>query len=139
MLVAISAQSVAAVEDVVDLAQFRALVVIASRRSVSLGELADATQIHLSTASRMCDRLVNTGLIDRAEDPNNRRQLLLTLTEDGRRLVQKVMRRRRATLEPMLERMPSARRRLLGELLREFAAADGEPTEAQLWFMGWAT
>lgn len=139
MLVAISAQSIAAVEDDVDLTQLRALVAVASRRSVSLGELADATRMHLSTASRLCDRLVNAGLMDRTDDPSNRRQLVLTLTDAGRRLVQSVMRRRRAVLAPMLGRMQPERRALLVELLHEFAAADGEPTETDLWFMGWAT
>ena len=42
VLVALSAQSIAAVEDAADVTQVRALVVISSRGSVSLGELAAA-------------------------------------------------------------------------------------------------
>lgn len=139
VLVAISAQSIAAVEDVVDLTQFRALVVIASRGSVSLAELAEAARLHMSKASRMCDRMVSLGLIDRADDPDNRRQLTLTLTKQGSRLVQDVMTRRRAALEPLLLRLPRQRRSQLVSLLREFADAGGEPADADLWFMGWAT
>ena len=139
VLVAISAQSIAAVEDVVDLAQFRALVVIASRGSVSLAELAEAAGLHMSKASRMCDRMVGLGLVDRAEDPGNRRQLVLTLTPEGSRLVSDVMGRRRAALEPLLLRLPKDRRSQLVSLLREFADAGAEPADADLWFMGWAT
>jgi len=139
VLVAISAQSIAAVEDVVDLTQFRALVVIASRGSVSLAELADAARLHMSKASRMCERMVSLGLIHRGDDPDNRRQLTLTLTEQGSRLVQDVMARRRAALEPLLLRLPKQRRSQLVSLLREFADAGGEPADADLWFMGWAT
>ena len=62
--------------------QVRALVVIASRGSVSLGELAAACGVHLTSASRLCDRLVAAGLMDRADDPANRRQLTLTLTPE---------------------------------------------------------
>ena len=139
VLVAISAQSIAAVEDVVDLTQFRALVVIASRGSVSLAELALAARLHMSTASRMCDRLVSMGLVHRADDPDNRRQLVLTLTEQGSRLVADVMGRRRAALEPLLLELPKDRRAQLVSLLREFADAGGEPADTDLWFMGWAT
>lgn len=143
VLVAVSAQSIAAVEDVVDLIEFRALVVVASRGSVSLSELSDAAHFHLTRASRLCDRLVVKGLINRADDPANRRQLILTLTPDGQRVVQEVMRRRRAVLEPILDRinsrMTTRRRRDVVSLLREFAAAGGEPSDPDLWAMGWTT
>lgn len=139
VLVAISSQSIAAVEDEVDLTQFRALVIVASRGSVSLGELADAGALHLSTASRMCDRMVAAGLMNRADDPANRRQLILTLTDKGRRVVDDVMRQRRAALEPMLAAMPKSRRAELVTLLREFASSGPPPAESDLWFMGWST
>lgn len=139
VLVAVSAQSIAAVEDEVDLAQFRALVVMASRGSVSLAELADAARLHVSTASRMCDRMVGLGLVDRTDDPHNRRQLVLTLTRKGNRLVADVMTRRRAALEPVLLRLPPGRRSQLVSVLREFAEAGDEPADTDLWFMGWPT
>ncbi len=139
LLVAISAQSIAAVEDRVDLAQFRALVIVASRASMSLGELAEAARLHLSTASRMCDRLVSAGLMNRSDDPANRRQLLLTLTGRGRDVVADAMRQRQAALAPMLDAMPASRRRELVSLLTEFAAYGPPPEDSDLWFMGWAT
>ena len=45
--------------------------------------------LHLTRASRLCDRLVAAGLLDRADDPANRRQLTLTLTPDGERVVRR--------------------------------------------------
>lgn len=139
VLVAISSQSIAAVEDEVDLTQFRALVIVASRGSVSLGELAEGAGLHLSTASRMCDRMVAASLLNRADDPANRRQLVLTLTDRGRRLVEKVMHQRRTALEPMLAAMPKSRRAELVTLLQEFAALRPPPTDSDLWSMGWTT
>jgi DNA-binding MarR family transcriptional regulator len=106
---------------------------------MSLGALAEAARLHLSTASRMCDRMVSLGLIHRADDPDNRRQLTLTLTEQGTKVVQDVMARRSAALEPLLLRIPKAHRAQLVSLLREFADAGGEPADADLWFMGWTT
>ena len=137
VLVAVSARSIAAVEDMVDPVQFRALVVIASRRSMSLGELAEAAGLNLSTASRLCDRLVQAELVDRSDDPNNRRQLRLALTDDGHRLVADVMSRRREALTLILQRLAPPRRLELIAVLREFASAGGETNERDLWSLGW--
>ncbi len=143
VLVAISAQSIAAVEDVADLTQVRALVVIASRRSLSLSELAEATRLHLTRASRLCDRLVVKGLVNRADDPSNRRQLTLTLTSAGQEVVDEVMHRRREAIAPILDRMSEQmtkqRRVELTSVLKDFAAAGGEPSDPDLWAMGWTT
>jgi DNA-binding MarR family transcriptional regulator len=127
------------VSDEVDLAQFRALVVVASRGSVSLRELAEAAQLHLSRASRLCDRLVIDGLINRVDDPANRRQLILTLTPKGERVVQTVMDRRRAGIDPILTRMSKQRRSELTAALQHFADAFGDPSDPDLWSMGWTT
>jgi DNA-binding MarR family transcriptional regulator len=139
VLVAVSAQSIAAVEGVVDVTQFRALVIVASRDALSLSELADAAHIHLSKASRLCDRMVTMGLLNRADDPTDRRQLTLTLTPAGRQVVRTVMNRRRAAILPILERMSKEGRHKLVSALDEFATAGGELSEPDLWAMGWTT
>lgn len=143
VLVAVSAQSIAAVDDVADPTQVRALVVIASRGSVSLSELSEATSLHLTRASRLCDRLVAKGLVNRADDPANRRQLTLTLTPEGDRVVEEVARRRRDAIEPILSRMSQQmtkqRRAELVSLLQAFAVAGGEPSDPDLWAMGWTS
>lgn len=143
VLVAISAQSLAAVEDIADLTEVRALVAIASKGSSSLSELAKGTNIHLTRASRLCDRLVATGLVNRADDPSDRRQLTLTLTPLGKQVVHKVMRRRREAFQPILDRMSEEisiqRRAEITSLLLEFATTGGEPSDPDLWAMGWTT
>jgi DNA-binding MarR family transcriptional regulator len=139
ILVKLSAQSIAAVEGVADVAQVRALVVISRRGSVSLGELAAAANLHVTRASRLCDRLVADGLICRVDDPANRRQLILTLTPSGERVVRTVMQHRRAAITPILARLTKQRRAELVSVLREFAAAGGEPSDHELWAMGWTT
>ena len=139
VLVALSAQSIAAVADVADVAQVRTLVVISSRGSVSLGELAAAANLHLTKASRLCDRMVVVGLIHRADDPVDRRQLTLTLTPKGERVVRAVMAHRRAVVKPILARLSKQRRAQLVAVLQEFAAAGGEPSDPDLWAMGWTT
>ncbi len=143
VLVAISARSIAAVEAVANVLQVRGLVVIASRGAVSLGELAGAMNIHLTRASRLCDRLVLKGLISRTDDPDNRRQLTLTLTPSGERLVDTVVASRRKAIGPILSRltkqMSKQRRTEFVSILQEFAAAAGEPSHSDLWALGWTT
>lgn len=139
LLVAISVQSLATVEDQVDVTQLRILVVVASQRATTLSGLATATRLHLSRASRSCDRLVALGLLERADDPADRRNLRLTLTDQGEAIVATVARARREALKPILARMSRQSRADLVQLLEEFTTAGGEPPNVHLWALGWAT
>jgi DNA-binding MarR family transcriptional regulator len=139
VLVTLSARSIAAVQDLADVMQVRVLVVISSRESVSLGELAAAANLHTTRTSRLCDRMVAEGLIHRADDPADRRQLILTLTPSGEAVVRTVMRHRRDAIKPILARLTKQRSAELVSALTEFATAGGEPTDLELWSMGWTT
>src|SRR4051794_13221783 len=94
-LVAVSASSLDVVADDVDLVQLRILVVLATRRSTSLSDLAAITGLHMSTASRGCDRLVKERLITRLEDPGDRRTVRLSVTAAGQDIVDAVVQARR--------------------------------------------
>jgi DNA-binding MarR family transcriptional regulator len=61
LLVAIRAQSVAAVDDVVTLPQLRVLVMVSSRGPLNLGAVAAGLGVHLSNATRAVDRMVRAG------------------------------------------------------------------------------
>ncbi|MCZ9336179.1 MarR family transcriptional regulator, partial [Streptomyces sp. TRM76130] len=65
LLVAVSARSLAEVEERVTLPQFRMLVVLATRGATKLVTLAEQLQVAPSTAMRMVDRLIAVGLADR--------------------------------------------------------------------------
>src|ERR1700761_9026658 len=66
VLVALSAQSIAAVDDLADVTQVRVLVIVASTEPVSLSVLAEGPQSHRSRAGRLCARMVSKVLLDRA-------------------------------------------------------------------------
>ena len=87
LLVAISARSLAAVEEHVTLPQFRMLVVLATHGETKLVTLAGRLAVNSSTAMRMADRLTTAGLIDRQVNPANRREIALRLTEPGRHTI----------------------------------------------------
>jgi DNA-binding MarR family transcriptional regulator len=139
VLVALSAQSVSAVDDVITLAQLRVLVVVASRGPLNLGAVAAGLGVHPSNATRAVDRLVTTGLLHRSDDPTDRRHLVLDLTDAGRELVDRVMDHRRRAIASILDRMPAGRRRALVPVLRAFAEAGGETPDSAAWSLGWTT
>jgi DNA-binding MarR family transcriptional regulator len=136
VLVAVAATSLGAVGDEVTLAQYRTLVILQSRGPQGLLELAGELQVVPSTATRMCDRLVRKGLIDRSVSDDNRREVDVRITDAGRAIVDRVARRRRSSLRRVVADMPSADRRALVRALESFAEAAGEVPEAQ-WYLGW--
>src|SRR3954452_24041229 len=79
-LVGIAARSLAAVEDTVTLVQYRALVLLAARGEMKVGALAAALGLHQSTATRLCDRLVNKKLVERRHPAKSRREVFVALT-----------------------------------------------------------
>ncbi len=136
-LVALAVRSIAEVADEVTLAQFRALVVLQSRGPQRLGALAGELQVVPSTATRMCDRLVEKGLISRAARAGNRREVQLEITAAGSAIVGEVSRRRRAEIRRIVDRMDPSLHTALVEAMDEFGRAAGEVPEQQ-WFLGWA-
>lgn len=127
LLVAISARSIAAIEERVTLAQFRMLVVLAAHGAMKLATLADYLAVNPSTAMRMAVRLTTSQLIDRKVNPNDRRETVLCLTESGRRTVEEVTARRREEIAAIVTRMPADQRAGMVTALRAFTDAGGEP------------
>ncbi|ULE34508.1 MarR family winged helix-turn-helix transcriptional regulator [Mycobacterium sp. IDR2000157661] len=137
-LVGIAATSLAAVEDVVTVPQWRVLVLVHTRGPMNLASVAAELDVNPSNASRTCDRLTRAGLLNRREAEFDRRNVTLTLTAAGRRLVQKVTRQRRTAIEKVLATMPVGDRDRLADALEVFAAAAGEKPDggrvvAALW------
>jgi DNA-binding MarR family transcriptional regulator len=128
VLLAVIAASVAMVEDSITLPQWRILVLIFTRGSQSIGQVADELGVHASNATRACDRLVTVGLVDRRDAPEDRRRCSLTLTPAGRQLVTAVLDHRRTAITAVLKRMPRAERAALAPALEAFAHAAGEPS-----------
>nr|WP_308114469.1 MarR family transcriptional regulator [Streptomyces sp. ISL-12] len=127
LLVAISARSLAEVEERVTLPQFRMLVVLSTRGTTKLVALAEQLQVAPSTAMRMVDRLIGAGLVDRRTNPDNRRETLLRLTEEGRRTVDHVTARRRREIAAVVQRLAPGQRAALVEALTAFTEAGHEP------------
>ncbi|CDR01907.1 MarR family winged helix-turn-helix transcriptional regulator [Streptomyces iranensis] len=127
LLVAVSARSLAAVEESLTLPQFRMLVVLDGRGPLSLSGLAGELGVQPSTAMRMIDRLVAAGMVARGVSAEDRRTSVISLTKGGRRIVAEATDRRRQEIARIVEAMPPGRRRYLIDALQAFTEAGGEP------------
>jgi DNA-binding MarR family transcriptional regulator len=128
LLIAVSARSLAAVEESLTLPQFRMLVVLDAGGPLSLSGLAGELSVQPSTAMRMIDRLVAVGVVARGVSAEDRRTSLISLTGAGRRIVAEVTERRRREIARIVDVMPAGQRRHLVEALHAFAEAGGEPS-----------
>jgi DNA-binding MarR family transcriptional regulator len=63
--------------------QFRALAFVRRHSGASLSEVAEHLGLTLPATSTLIDRLVERALLSRAPNPDNRRRLVLTLTDAG--------------------------------------------------------
>ncbi|MDG5486095.1 MarR family transcriptional regulator [Mycolicibacterium gadium] len=126
LLVAMSARSIALVDETITFAQFRTLVILSTRDAINLANLAGLLDVAPSTTGRMVDRLVTAGLIDRRPHPDSRRELVVTLTERGRNTVDAVTARRREEIARVVAKMAPAERRGLVRALTAFTRAGDE-------------
>jgi DNA-binding MarR family transcriptional regulator len=136
VLVAVAARSLGDRAEEVTLTQYRTLVVLASRGPQSLAELAEAVAVTSPTATRMCDRLIKKGLIQRRQDRDDRRLIRLTLAKRGQDLVDEVTRRRRMEIVRLVRAVPPDQRAAMVDSLQRLSAAAGEVPE-QDWSAGW--
>lgn len=139
-LVGIAASSIASVVDDVTVPQWRVLVMVDTRGPLNLAAVAAGLDVNPSNASRICDRLIKAGWLDRRESPTDRRNITLSLTADGRRLVTKVVRHRRRAITKVLRVMAPRDRELVAAAFDRFATAAGEPAQDEvslMWPGGW--
>ncbi len=116
--------------------QFRALGFLSRYPGASLSDLAEHLGITKATASATVDRLVRRGLIDRIDDPQERRRLTLTLTDEGNLQLQQARVAAHASVSEVLENLSQAKLLqitkglvLLGEAFKEFEVKPKESTD----------
>lgn len=136
VLVSVAARSLAAHEAEVSLQQYRALVVLASRGPQRPIDLAEALGVDPSTATRLCDRLVDRRLISRRRQVGDRREVRLDLSDRGRSLVGEVTERRRLEIGRILAAVPGSDREKLVHAFRAFGQAAGEVSDDE-WPRSW--
>ncbi|MBL3961000.1 MarR family transcriptional regulator [Burkholderia sp. KCJ3K979] len=105
--------------------QYAALEVLQQTSGVNQRQLGDELDVDRSTIADLVARMVRNGLIERSDDPADKRSYVLFLTAEGKKQLA-ALRPRVETVERILTARLSARERI--ELRRLLSALLPEPT-----------
>ncbi|GIJ44289.1 hypothetical protein Val02_11750 [Virgisporangium aliadipatigenens] len=85
--------------------QLKALLVVSQTDGAAGQDLAAAMGVGLATVTGIVDRLVAAGMVERREDPKDRRVRRVLLTDAGRRTVDGIVTAGRLGLVTLLDRL----------------------------------
>ena len=85
------------------LAQLKSLFFISSEGNTNVRKLAAALSVTSANVTGIVDRLVKQGLVTRRENPEDRRMLLLQVTDKGRTLITDLRERQTSRLSEILD------------------------------------
>lgn len=97
--------------------QYTALSVLEQRDGLTSAQLARHSFVRPQTMHEMITSLDERGFIERVRDPDNRRVLLISLTQLGRTMVEKYDEEVRQLEEQMLAGLSAHQRKILQEAL----------------------
>ncbi|MGW2995375.1 MarR family winged helix-turn-helix transcriptional regulator [Streptomyces sp. NPDC001193] len=107
--------------------QLRALTAVRGSPRINLTRLAEEVGAAAPATSRLCDRLEAAGLLSRSRvDVADRREIVLTVTQSGREILEIVADRRTKAVHEILKRLSPRQRQDLLHGLQAFADAADE-------------
>ncbi|MCM3725327.1 MarR family transcriptional regulator [Neobacillus cucumis] len=83
--------------------QFVALQWLFEDGDMTIGELSNKMYLACSTTTDLVDRMEKNVLVERVKDPNDRRVVRIHLLEEGKRIIDEVIKKRQAYLDEMLK------------------------------------
>jgi DNA-binding MarR family transcriptional regulator len=112
------------------LLQLTALHVISAQAPVTLTDVAQALGTRPPATSAMVDRLIRTGLVSKASDPQDRRRIRLTITDHATTMIGDIDPSTAKRLQTTLHHMSPQGRRYLIDVLRDtIRQSAGQPTQ----------
>ena len=103
------------------MAQLKTLMTLYNCGAASIGQIAESLDIGQPTASHLVDRLVQTQLAQRTEDPLDRRRTLAQLSPGGEELAERINQVRWGTLRRWLAQLDDAMLATFLQALRALA------------------
>ena len=110
--------------------QFGILMQLHYRHNCGVSDLSERFDITSAAASQLVDKLVQGGLIQREEDPNDRRAKLLNLTDKGSQLIQQGLEGRYRWVDQVAGKLTAEEREKVSEALKIMTQA-AEELEAE--------
>ncbi|UKO99553.1 MarR family winged helix-turn-helix transcriptional regulator [Nostoc sp. UHCC 0870] len=89
--------------DSISIPQLRSLAFLKRRPGASLSEVADHLGVTCATASTTIERLVQRLLVQRTDNPQERRRIVLNLTPEGKHLLEQSQAKTRAHIAEILQ------------------------------------
>lgn len=109
--------------------QFSILMQMHYKSPCGMSEISDRFDISAAAVSQLVDKLVQSGYLERTEDPNDRRAKLLRLSESGTKLVDEGIKERYRWVDELAKLMSAeesktvgAALEILNEAVRKFEA-----------------
>jgi DNA-binding MarR family transcriptional regulator len=110
----------------ISMPQFGILMQLHYRHNCGVTDLSERFDITNAAASQLVDKLVQSGLIQREKDPNDRRARLLNLTGKGRELIQKGIEERYRWVDQLAAKLTPQERTKVAEALKIMTQAARE-------------
>ncbi|MNI05902.1 putative HTH-type transcriptional regulator YusO [compost metagenome] len=107
--------------------QFHMLALIDKNKTCNVSFLADTLDVKPSAITVMTDRLVQSGYVQRRHDENDRRAVLLSVTELGEEICNKARDKTREVLRSYLSELTAEELDALFRIIEKFAEKDGQP------------
>lgn len=130
-LVGIAVRSINAAPVEVTLTQHRLLVLLATGGDQTVKALAEQLEVNASNASRLCDRLQRLGMLDRDRSSNDGREVVVSLSVNGRSLLETVRTHRRHDVQRVLSQMSPTDLDTMMAALTAFSVAAHEMGERE--------
>src|SRR5687768_3885670 len=113
--------------------QFGILMQLHYRGNCGVSDISNRFDITSAAASQLVDKLVQSSLIQREEDPSDRRAKLLNLTDKGKELIQQGIEERYRWVDQLAEKLTAEERAKVAEALNLLTQAakelEAEPVE----------
>lgn len=97
--------------------QFSVLMQLHYRGACGMSKISEGYDITPAAASQLVDKLVQSGLIQRVEDPNDRRAKLLSLATKGEELVQQGIEERYRWVDELAAKLSAEERAQVSDAL----------------------
>jgi len=98
--------------------QFRLLMQLYYQgTSTGISQISEEMSITSAAASQLVDKMVQSGLLDRAEDPNDRRAKMVTISAKGREFVKSGIEQRYLWVNDMAETFTTEERQTIAQAL----------------------
>lgn len=113
------------------IAQLKSLLFIASKGKTNFKKIAEALGVTPPNITGIIDRLVEQGLVSRTENPEDRRIMLLQVTDKGQQLLANLRERRVNYMRQVLARMSEEELLILSKGLSALVKAAEKQKEEQ--------